>query len=82
MTPEQEKERAHLAQQIIDNPLWAEARETLTTRLIDGWRNSAVIQHDERERIWMLLQAAEQAFAHIESVLITGTLLQQENPHG
>lgn len=82
MTPEQERERAQLAQQIIDNPLWAESREMLTTRLIDAWRNSAVTQHEERERIWMLLQAAEQAFLNIESVLMTGTLLQQVNDHG
>lgn len=79
-----ERERAHLAQQILDNPLWAEAKVTIIDGLSDAWRDTSVTQCQERETLWHMLNAATSAFSYIESVLKTGQLAQTqlEKPYG
>ncbi len=73
-----ERRRGQLAKQIIDNPLWAEAKATLLESLTDAWRSTHPSQSTEREEIWKMLQAASAAFDHVESVMTTGELADKQ----
>lgn len=73
-----ERERGALAEQILDNPLWAEAYEILTRELIEAWRATVATQTDEREKIYLMLMAVDEAFRQIESVFNTGKMAERE----
>lgn len=73
-----ERERGALAEQILDNPLWQEAYEMLTYELVEAWRTTAVSQREEREKIYLMLTAVEDAFRQIESVFQTGKMAERQ----
>ena len=81
-----ERERAHLAQQIVDNPLWDETKKMITDTLIETWQSTVPKQIEEREQIWNMLHAANTVFEQIETVIVTGSLaerqLEKENQNG
>ena len=74
----EERDRGHRAQQIIDNPLWAETQEKIRNELTTAWRESAPTQGEDRETMYFMLIAAEQVFAEIESVLMTGKMAAKQ----
>ena len=70
----EELERARLAEELINNPLWTEAHEEYTRRLKEEWANSPARDAEGREKIWLMLKAAEAAKRHLQEIINTGKL--------
>jgi len=74
MTPELEVRRGEDARQLLEHPLLIEAFDTFEVEITEKWRSSPARDEDGRERLWMMLQAARRARAHLESLVDSGKL--------
>jgi len=73
-----DKERAILAQQILDNPIYQEAVSEVENRLIQAWQDTIVSQQEDREKIYHMLLAMRDIKSQIEEVLTTGKLAEMQ----
>ncbi len=71
-TRQQELERATQARQILENPIWVEAVETIERDIRTGWETAQ--DTDTREAMWHRLQAFTALQAMIRAVFKTGTI--------
>ena len=69
-----ERERAHLAQQIEDNPLWSEFFEEFESKLLHAWKTSQ--SADFREDAWRFSQVADQFRKFITQSIRTGKMAE------
>lgn len=74
-----ERERAALAQQLVDHPLWAEAWEEHETQLMEQWRLSKARDTEGRENIWLMLKIGQKVRKRIEKHIETGKLVALED---
>lgn len=74
----EERERAHLARQITDNPLWADVWERMEALLAEQWAHSDLGASERRENIYLQLKAARAAKKAIEQILITGEMAEMQ----
>ena len=72
-----ERERAALAQQLFDNPLWDEAWEIQIEGIWNAWRKSDPGDTESRERAYMALKAVENTRKHIKTIITTGKMAEQ-----
>lgn len=73
-----EVERARLAKQLTENPIWSESWDLLNTKLITAWSKTNTNETERREMIYAQLRAAESARAFIEEVITTGKMAEQQ----
>ena len=73
-----DKERAILAQQILDNPIYQEAVSEVENRLVQAWQDTIVSQREDREKIYHMLLAMRDIKPQIEEVLTTGKLAEMQ----
>ena len=73
-----DKERAILAQQILDNPIYQEAVSEVENRLVQAWQDTVVSQQEDREKIYHMLLAMRDIKSQIEEVLTTGKLAEMQ----
>lgn len=66
MTVEEERERGRQAAYLLEHPLMREAFDGVLAAYEDMWRNSAVGQSSEREKVWQLRTAAVEFREHFE----------------
>lgn len=76
MTPEQEVLRGKLAQDALDNPVYADAYATIENALIKRWREST--DAAEREECHKLLGLLGKVKAVTEGVMRAGKLSENE----
>lgn len=76
MSLEAEALRGKQAQEVIDNPIYAEAWTALEQGIIEQWR--AARNPADREQLHQLLLMHEQARTALESVMRTGELARAE----
>lgn len=72
-----ERERGHLAKQIIDSPIWDEAWELYIDGIWNSWRNTEPNDTEARERAYVALHVAAQVRKHITNTLTTGKMAEQ-----
>lgn len=70
----QERERAQLAKQLTDNPLWSEFFDEAEQRLIAMWKDSA--SPELREDAWRYTKLLVQMKKFMEQALITGQMAE------
>ena len=73
-----EKERALLARQVLDNPVYIEALTIIKTNLMDTWQTTTMNQQNEREIVYKMLLALKTIDNHIKSVMKTGELAEMQ----
>ena len=73
-----DKERAILAQQILDNPIYQEAVSEVENKLVQAWQDTIVSQQEDREKIYHMLLAMRDIKSQIEEVLTTGKLAEMQ----
>ena len=73
-----DKERAILAQQILDNPIYQEAVSEVENRLVQAWQDTIVSQREDREKIYHMLLDMRDIKSQIEEVLTTGKLAEMQ----
>jgi hypothetical protein len=71
-TDYRQAERGQLAQQVLDNPVYAESHGLIEAELTRKWRESR--DKDEREHIHQLLRMLDKAKNVLESTMRTGQL--------
>lgn len=69
-----DNERARKAQELLDNPLFNEAIETIEADLIKAWKATPARDTEGRERCWTAVQQVGNIKGYFESVLRDGKL--------
>lgn len=75
-TLERDRERGRLAQDVLDNPIYAEAHAAIEQEVIKQWREARNTQ--DREQLHQLLLMHAKAKAALEQVMRTGQLAEAE----
>lgn len=68
------EQRRIYAQELKDNPLLQEIRETMEQENRNLWRESGVEDAQGRERLFFFQKAVDSVFAEIERALLDGAL--------
>lgn len=76
MSLEHEALRGRQAQEVIDNPIYAEAFGTIEREIIAAWRAARDAQ--DREQLHQLLGLLEKVQIALESVMRTGEVAKAE----
>ncbi|SVC54396.1 uncharacterized protein METZ01_LOCUS307250 [marine metagenome] len=74
----EELRRADDAKRLLDNPLFKEAFATIREELIKHLLNTRVAEELERDRLYITIKALDLVQQHIQSVLETGKLAENE----
>ena len=74
----EELRRADEAKRLLDNPLLKEAFTTIREELIKHLLNTRVAEETERDRLYITIKALDLVEQHIQSVLETGKLAENE----
>ena len=74
----EELRRADEAKRLLDNPLFKEAFTTIREELIKHLLNTRVAEEMERDRLYITIKALDLVEQHIQSVLETGKLAENE----
>jgi len=74
----EELRRADDAKRLLDNPLFKEAFTTIREELIKHLLNTRVAEELERDRLYITIKALDLVQQHIQSVLETGKLAENE----
>ena len=72
-----EQNRAHLAKQIEDNPVWIDAWERYIDGIWNSWKNTAPDDVAARERAYIALKVAASVRKEIRQVIVTGKMAEQ-----
>lgn len=71
-----ELDRAVLAKQIMDNPLWVEAWDAVRDRCLSTWEGGTT--PEQREEAWQTLRVAKKVRRAFEQVIQTGQLAERQ----
>tara|TARA_R100001510_G_scaffold18180_1_gene15578 strand:+ start:2858 stop:3115 length:258 start_codon:yes stop_codon:yes gene_type:complete len=74
----QNLDRGEKAQTLLRNEILIETFDFLEKQYHDAWANSSVDQNEAREKIFMMLQNLQTVKQHIENVVITGKLANDQ----
>ena len=74
----QNLDRGEKAQALLRNEIFIETFDFLEKQYHDAWANSSVDQNEAREKIFMMLQNLQTVKQHIESVVMTGKLTNDQ----
>lgn len=76
MTETQQLHRAAQAQEALENPLIAEALAAWETEITDAWKQSPLRDAEGRERLRLMLEAAQAFQKHLQAVVETGQMIR------
>ena len=74
----QNLDRGEKAQALLRNEILIETFDFLEKQYHDAWANSSVEQNEAREKIFMMLQNLQTVKQHIESVVMTSKLANDQ----
>jgi|TARA_R100001594_G_scaffold121467_1_gene157336 FMN-dependent NADH-azoreductase len=75
---QKDKERAFKAKQVLENDVYREAVASLENQLIEAWQQTSVSQHEERERLYLMLLATRRVVSHLENIMVTGRMAEMQ----
>ena len=79
MTDEREQlQRAAHAEEALNNPLITEALQAWESEITQAWQDSPLRDVEGRERLRLMLQAAKQFRAHLQTTMETGKLIRAQ----
>jgi hypothetical protein len=77
MSTENPEIRARRVKQILEDPLFTEAKTELEQYLFEQWRSTALEDVDRRENIYFVLQGAEHFHQQISRIIGEGSVARQ-----
>jgi hypothetical protein len=77
MTPEQQILRAEKAQQLLNDPMIAEAFERLEKDVAEAWARSSIRDTEGQHELLLIMQTARKFKAIFSEYVATGELLKQ-----
>lgn len=77
MNHAQDASRAAQARELLEHPLIVESLAALETEVMETWKKTSLngAGRDDRERLFLILKAAQKFKAHLTSHVETGKLL-------
>jgi hypothetical protein len=69
-----ELERGRLAQEVMDNPVYAESVALMRQQIMDQWATSPARDTEGREKLWTMLKLLENLDGQLKTVMQTGKL--------
>lgn len=66
--------KAQRAKMLIEDPLIAEAFQTLETEILRQWREAPARDAEGREKLWMMVKLCDRIKQHFESIINSGKL--------
>lgn len=78
MTDLEQIHRAAHAQALKDNPVLAEALDAWKTDLMTAWEQSPARDAEGREKLFLMVHAAEKFKTYVEAMVDSGRLLTHE----
>ena len=78
MEKEKEIQRGHRAKAILDDEIFAEAIQKVSTELDQEWLNSPIRDTEGREKIYMMKKMLNVLLVQIQSVMETGKLASKQ----
>ena len=78
MSLEKEQQRGHKAKAILDDPLFVEAIQKVSSELDAEWLNSPIRDTEGREKIYMMKKMLNVLLVQIQSVMETGKLASKQ----
>ena len=73
-----EVNRAARARALADDPMLAEAFETLEQSYVAAWKGTAARDGEARERFWLAVQIVGKLRRHLSEAMASGTVAQKE----
>jgi hypothetical protein len=73
-----EVSRARQAQEVMDNPLFQEAFNSLQEQLRREWESSPARDTEGRERIWLAVNLLGKVRQHLEQTMQTGSMARMQ----
>ncbi len=78
MDLEKEKQRGIKAKQILEDEMFVEAVQKVSSELDNEWVNSPVRDTEGREKIYMMKKMLNVLLVQLKSVMETGTLASKQ----
>ena len=78
MDLEKEKQRGIKAKQILEDEIFVEAVQKVSSELDNEWVNSPVRDTEGREKIYMMKKMLNVLLVQLKSVMETGTLASKQ----
>lgn len=66
--------RAAHARRLLDDPLLVEVLDSIEQAAIAAWRATGTAQHEDRERVWHSLKAAERVRSTLQGIVDNGLI--------
>jgi hypothetical protein len=66
------------AKELLENPILAEAFDTLEAEYLKAWRQSKPAETDERERLWLAVALLEEVKRHLRVVVENGVMAKRD----
>jgi len=70
-------DRENRARNLLNDPLYNEAFDTLAEELHNTWYNSSVTEVESREQAWLSLRLLERLRLHLTSIVETGEMAKK-----
>lgn len=74
----EEMDRGSKAAELLRNPIFAEAIDTLRSRYATQWADTQMSESDERERLYVAINVLEDIYNHIVGTMQTGEMAGHE----
>jgi hypothetical protein len=74
MTDQQDINRAELARQVLENPIYTESVIQYRASLVDQWASTKWFQYRKRQEIWRMYRCVEAVEHGISKVFTAGKL--------
>jgi len=76
--PYQDAQRGREAEELLDNPMLAEAFDKIEAAYMDEWRQSKLPDLEERERLWLAIQVLGEVKRHLRVVVENGVIAKRD----
>lgn len=76
--PYQDAQRGREAEELLENPMLAEAFDKIEASYMDEWRQSKLADIEERERLWLAIQVLSEVKRHLRVVVENGVIAKRD----
>jgi hypothetical protein len=76
--PYQDAQRGREAEELLENPMLAEAFDKIEASYMDEWRQSKLADIEERERLWLAIQVLGEVKRHLRVVVENGVVAKRD----
>lgn len=73
-----EIDRARLAKEVVENPMFAEAFDRLSAQMRDEWEASPARDTEGRERLWLAVNLLGKVRSHLLETMQTGQMARMQ----